>query len=40
MSAANGQPKDIGGYYCPDPNKVETAMRRSSTFNSILDSLN
>ena len=40
MSVANGQSKDIGGYYRPDPNKVETAMRRSATFNAILDSLN
>ena len=40
MNASNGQAKDIGGYYRTDPEKVAQAMRRSSTFNSILDSLN
>jgi isocitrate dehydrogenase len=28
---------DIGGYYHPDPVKMEAAMRPSSTFNAILD---
>jgi len=40
MNASNGQAKDLGGYYRTDPGKVAQAMRRSSTFNSILDSLN
>ena len=40
MNASNGQAKDLGGYYRTDPEKVAQAMRRSSTFNSILDSLN
>lgn len=40
MNASNGQAKDLGGYYRTDPEKVTQAMRRSSTFNSILDSLN
>lgn len=40
MNASNGQAKDLGGYFRTDPEKVEQAMRRSSTFNSILDSLN
>jgi len=40
MNASNGQAKDIGGYYRTDPGKVAQAMRRSATFNSILDSLN
>jgi len=40
MNASNGQAKDLGGYYRTDPKKVAQAMRRSSTFNSILDSLN
>jgi len=39
MNESNGQAKDIGGYYRTDPEKVAKAMRRSSTFNSILDSL-
>jgi len=40
MNASNGQAKDLGGYYRTDPERVAQAMRRSSTFNSILDSLN
>jgi len=40
MNASKGQPKDIGGYYRPDSEKVEAAMRPSATFNAILDSLN
>ena len=40
LNASNGQAMDIGGYYRTDPEKVAKAMRRSTTFNSILDSLN
>ena len=40
LKASKGKPKDIGGYYLPDPAKVEAAMRPSTTFNKILDSLN
>ena len=40
LNATNGQAMDIGGYYRTDPAKVTKAMRRSETFNSILDSLN
>ena len=40
LNATNGQAMDIGGYYRTDPEKVAKAMRRSTTFNSILDSLN
>ena len=40
MNASNGQAKDLGGYFRTDPEKVAQAMCRSSTFNSILDSLN
>jgi len=40
LNATNGQAMDIGGYYKTDPEKVAKAMRRSATFNSILDSLN
>jgi isocitrate dehydrogenase len=39
VNASNGQAKDIGGYFRTDPEKVAKAMRRSATFNSILDSL-
>jgi isocitrate dehydrogenase len=34
---AQGDPQDIGGYYYPDPEKTEKAMRPSATFNAILD---
>ena len=40
LDAAQGKPKDIGGYYNPDAAKVAVAMRPSATFNAILDSLN
>ena len=40
LDAAQGKPKDIGGYYNPDAAKVAVVMRPSSTFNAILDSLN
>ena len=40
LNASNGQAMDIGGYYRTDSEKVAKAMRRSTTFNSILDSLN
>ena len=40
LNASKGQPRDIGGYYLPDPEKVAAAMRPSATFNKILDSLN
>ncbi len=40
MNASSGQPKDIGGYYLPDADKVKAATRPSATFNKILDSLN
>jgi isocitrate dehydrogenase len=40
LDGAQGQPKDIGGYYKPDAAKVAVAMRPSITFNNILDSLN
>uniref|UniRef100_A0A7S3PJM8 Isocitrate dehydrogenase (NADP(+)) n=1 Tax=Aplanochytrium stocchinoi TaxID=215587 RepID=A0A7S3PJM8_9STRA len=31
-----GKPMDIGGYYQPDPKKVENAMRPSKTLNAII----
>ncbi|MBC7197194.1 MAG: NADP-dependent isocitrate dehydrogenase, partial [Deferribacterales bacterium] len=30
---------DIGGYYLPDDQKAEKAMRPSSTFNKIIDTM-
>jgi isocitrate dehydrogenase len=40
LNASCGKPKDIGGYFRPDAKKVAAAMRPSSTFNAILESLN
>lgn len=36
---AQGQPVDVGGYYKPDPEMTEKAMRPSATFNAIIDAL-
>ena len=39
LNAAQGSPVDIGGYYHPDPDKTEHAMRPSATLNTALNSL-
>jgi isocitrate dehydrogenase len=39
LLAAQGNPVDIGGYYFPDPDKATEAMRPSSTFNAIIDTM-
>jgi isocitrate dehydrogenase len=36
LSAVQGSPVDIGGYYRPDPGRVEAAMRPSATLNDAL----
>jgi isocitrate dehydrogenase len=36
LSAVQGKPMDIGGYYYADPAKVSAVMRPSATFNSVL----
>ncbi|CAN5710866.1 NADP-dependent isocitrate dehydrogenase [soil metagenome] len=36
LLAAQGDPVDIGGYYWPDPERTERAMRPSPTFNETL----
>lgn len=38
LDASKGKAVDLGGYYRPDPAKVQAAMRPSSTFNKILAS--
>ena len=38
LLGAQGSPADIGGYYHPDGEKLEEAMRPSQTFNRILQS--
>ncbi len=40
LNAAQGNPVDIGGYYHPDPELTENAMRPSATLNALLESIN
>ncbi|MCF7823137.1 MAG: NADP-dependent isocitrate dehydrogenase [Candidatus Marinimicrobia bacterium] len=39
LLSAQGHPVDIGGYYFPDEEKTEKAMRPSVTFNRIIEAL-
>jgi isocitrate dehydrogenase len=39
LAAAEGTPRDIGGYYLPDPMLASAAMRPSETLNRIIDSV-
>jgi isocitrate dehydrogenase len=39
LDAAQGAPVDVGGYYRPDPDRAEAAMRPSATLNEALASL-
>ncbi len=39
LNAVQGHPVDIGGYYAPDPDLANAAMRPSPTFNATLASL-
>jgi isocitrate dehydrogenase len=39
LLGAQRKPVDMGGYYQPDPVKVERAMRPSPTLNAIIDAL-
>lgn len=39
LLAAEGSPKDIGGYYHPDDAKAAAAMRPSATLNEIIDAI-
>lgn len=36
LSAVQGQPADIGGYYLPDPDKLAQVMQPSKTFSAAL----
>jgi len=40
LNASKGKSIDLGGYYRPDPAKVNAAMRPSKTFNKIVESIN
>ncbi len=39
LNAVQGEAVDLGGYYRPDEEKAEKAMRPSNTFNRIVDTL-
>ncbi|MEX1217592.1 MAG: NADP-dependent isocitrate dehydrogenase [Acidimicrobiales bacterium] len=39
LNAVQGKPVDIGGYYMPEDGKAIAAMRPSTTFNTIIDSM-
>jgi isocitrate dehydrogenase len=39
LSAAQGKPVDLGGYYRPNPALASKAMRPSPTFNAIVDAV-
>jgi isocitrate dehydrogenase len=39
LNGVQGTPVDVGGYYHPDPALTRTAMRPSTTFNALLDSM-
>jgi isocitrate dehydrogenase len=39
LDGAQGSPVDVGGYYRPDPARVEAAMRPSATLNEALATL-
>ena len=39
LSDAQGSPQDLGGYYKPDADQADAAMRPSQTLNQIIDSI-
>jgi isocitrate dehydrogenase len=39
LIGAQGKPQDIGGYYNPNPELTEKAMRPSATLNAIIDAI-
>ncbi len=39
LNAVQGDSVDIGGYYWPDPERMEEAMRPSATLNRLIDEL-
>ncbi len=39
LNEAQGSPQELGGYYRPDPERAEQAMRPSATWNAILASV-
>ncbi|HEY5649147.1 MAG TPA: NADP-dependent isocitrate dehydrogenase, partial [Nitrospiria bacterium] len=39
LNGAQGKPVDVGGYFRPDDDKANAAMRPSATLNSIVDAI-
>ncbi len=39
LIAAQGKPQDVGGYYHPDSERADAAMRPSPTLNAIVDGI-
>jgi isocitrate dehydrogenase len=39
LASVQGSEVDIGGYYWPDPERMEEAMRPSSTLNEVIAEL-
>ena len=39
LTAAQGKPQDMGGYYHPNFEKASKAMRPSATLNAIIDNI-
>jgi isocitrate dehydrogenase len=39
LTAVQGKPVDIGGYYHPDRELASRAMRPSATLNAVIDAL-
>ncbi len=39
LNAVQGKPGDIGGYYMPEPKKLEAVMRPSATPNAAFASV-
>ncbi|MGE4329217.1 NADP-dependent isocitrate dehydrogenase [Diaphorobacter sp.] len=39
LRTVQGKPADIGGYYLPEPSKLEAVMRPSATFNAAITAL-
>jgi isocitrate dehydrogenase len=39
LMAVEGQAQDVGGYFHPNDELAEKAMRPSATLNSIIDSI-
>jgi isocitrate dehydrogenase len=39
LDAAQGSAQDLGGYYMPDKEKADAAMRPSATLNAVIDGI-